>query len=281
MRFSERDHLCRKRGFLHVSVEAIAYVKSLDLGEFEKARLLIYVIGENTLNDDYTCRIGIEQLAYETRVNEKTVRRQLENLASRETADGWRCQPIILRKKRYPEAGGRLPDALRLVGFKRWYFANYGVSKRAHKAKSNGSPSGKSRGPLPDKMSGSPSGLPACPVSADNKVSVTYNRTLTVGSEEARAGAPSEDFKFDLEGKGVRDRLLAKLGAEVFRSWFADVIFRQFDATTAVAETNLKFKRDWLRSHYERVILYACRAEFGADIARVEFVWLTRKGIAA
>jgi hypothetical protein len=44
-----------------MSVEAIAYVKSLDLGEHEKkARLLMYVIGENTFNDTFNCVVGIE-----------------------------------------------------------------------------------------------------------------------------------------------------------------------------------------------------------------------------
>lgn len=257
-----------------MSVEAIAYVKSRDLGECEKARLLLYVIGENTFNDTFICVLGQDQLAYEAgRISDRTVRRYIDDLVAAR---------LLLRKDRFRKGGGRQKDALRLVGFKRWYFANYGASKRAFRSKSKPD----NLAALPPEQTGQSVRIKpdsTCPVYTGQQVSGINKdtRTSPVKREGARAGAPSEDFKFDLEGKGVRDRLLAKLGAEVFRSWFADVIFRQFDATTAVAETNLKFKRDWLRSHYERVILDACRAEYGADIARVEFVWLSRKGIAA
>lgn len=265
-----------------MSVEAIAYVKSLDLGGCEKARLLMYVIGENTFNDTFVCVVGQKQLAYEARAGERTVRRQIDELVSAR---------ILIRKERYPEKGGRLFDALRIVGYKKWYLANNKIARRkAHN--DDGATGQNGRKALPAKMAGSPRGLAAKvagratgqQVAADTgqQVAGTYKDTRTYPVQEKSAHErASEDSKFDLEGKGVRDRLLARHGESVFRSWFADVIFRRFDAATAIAETDNEFKRSWLRGHYEQSILDACRAEFGADITRIDFVWPSRKGFAA
>jgi hypothetical protein len=265
-----------------VSVEAIAFVKSLDLGGCEKARLLMYVIGENTFNDTFICVVGQKQLAYEARAGERTVRRQIEELVSAR---------ILIRKERYPEkSGGRLNDALRIVGFKKCYLANNKNARRRQK-NDDGATGQNGRKPLPAKMAGSPQGQPANMAGratgqqvagvSGQQVAGSYKDTRTNPVNKNAHECTSEDFNFDLEGKGVRDRLRAKHGDDVFRSWFADVIFRAFDATTAVVETDSKFKRDWLRTHHERAILDACRSEFGSDIARINFVWLSRKGIAA
>lgn len=278
-----RSHVSNFGGFF-VSVEALAYVKSLDLGECEKARLLLYVIGENTFNDTFICVVGNEQLAYDTRVNERTVRRQIEALVAAR---------IVLRKPRYPKAGGRLSDALRLVGFKRWYLSNYGQSKRAHRSKSKSEKSGNDNKPLPDKMSGSPSPLPdsTCPVGlpdtamsgvTGHQVSGTYKdtRNYPVKSKSAPECAPSEDSNFDLEGKRVRALLRERFGDDKFKSWFAGLSIIKNGSSATVTTPN-KFVRDWNRTHHEPAILAACQAVW-PDVSRIEFVWRTEpKGAAA
>lgn len=244
--FRERENFARG---LHVSTDAIAYIKTLDLGECEKSRLLLYVIAENTFNDSFICVIGNEQLAYEVRLNERTVRRQIEALV-----DG----RILLRKPRYPIAGGRLNDALRIRGFKRWYRDNHAVSKRAFKAKT-----------LPDKMSGSPQGLPGKmstratgqQMSGDTgqQVSGTIEtRNYPVKREEARERA-KEDFYFDLEGKAVRDRLHHRFGAKIHDAWFARMAASPGDGGVAIAAVPTKFEKSWIETHYAEALADAFR----------------------
>ena len=184
-----------------MSIEAIAYVKSMDLAECEKARLLMYVLAENTFNDSCICVLGIEQLAYEVRLNERTVRRQIDALVEAR---------FLLRKRRYPEAGGRLNDALRIVGFKRWYRDNHASAKRAHKARTkpdNPRPDGVG---LKDKMSGSHTGQQMSGVSGHLESATEESRNLPVNSPPNPQGGDSvgADALKDAE------RLIVRLNAD-------------------------------------------------------------------
>jgi len=152
-----------------VSIEALAYVKSMDLGVLESAqtRLLVYIIAENTWNDTFVCRLNQDQLAYEAgRVSDRTVRRHLDQLEEAR---------IILRAERRSTSGNILPDLIRLVGYKRWYWRDHAKHHRA-------SP--------PDKLSGGkklrqaapatgqivrPQADNRCPPASGQQVSATYN----------------------------------------------------------------------------------------------------------
>ena len=238
-----------------MSIEAIAFVKARDFGKAESARLLLYTIAENTFNDTAICAVGVDQLAFETRKDERTIRRQIAMLVS---------ERVLIVKKRYPTAGGRLPDALRLVGFRRWYGVNYGTVKQRHKARTSG---GGYRAKCPE-------GLPDTAMSGvtGQQVSGTYKETRnTPVKRNAREGA-LEDFQFDLEGKAVRDRLHHKLGANVHDSWFAGMAFSPGDGGKAIAVAAKKFIRDWVQTHYEAKVIEACR-EVWPDVVRVEFRW--------
>src|SRR5438874_1915325 len=75
-----------------MSIEALAYVKMLELGDREShaTRLIMYVIGENTFNDSFRCKLGQEQIAFEAgRMGIRTLRRHLNSLAGVEfNSDG-------------------------------------------------------------------------------------------------------------------------------------------------------------------------------------------------
>jgi hypothetical protein len=258
-----------------VSVEALAYVKSLDLGECEKARLLMYVIGENTFNDSFVCRVGIEELAFQARVNEKTVRRQLERLAAREAEDGTRRRPYVLRARRNGIDGGRKFDDIRIVGFKRWYLQNYAAAKRAHKAKNSDTQADKMSVSQPDKMSGSK----RTPVSGSNRtlMSGTYkdSRTSPRTSEDARSIA-REELISDFEVK-VSQALRTELGEKVFASWFANVRFSVVE-TVARVEAPQPFVRKWIVEHYGDLVRRVCKAT-DAGVTGVDFT-ISAKGDA-
>jgi hypothetical protein len=245
-----------------VSIEALAYVKTLDLGANEnaQARLLLYVLGENTFNDTFICALSQEQLAFEAgRVHERTIRRHLDEL----------CQArILIRKSRYRSAtsSGRLHDAVRIVGFKRWYLANYGAAKAAH-----------SKGGKPDKMSGKHTGQIArfkpdsrSPVQTGQQVSGTYKdtRNLPVKSKRAPVSA-REDSIFDSRVKCVLEILEKRIGADKFEAWFSKVAFA-FSGAKLIGVTADKAVRDWITKNYELMLLGICQAHF-PDVTRVEF----------
>jgi hypothetical protein len=228
-----------------VSIEAIAYIKSRDLGAADsaQARLLLYVIAENTFNDSFVCRLSRDQIAYEAgRVSERTVRRHISDLIEAR---------VLIRRENYAAKGGRDIDDLRIVGFKKWYLANHRKNRQS----------------IPDKLSGKGGGHGGQSVRAyrtngvghtGQQVSGIYkdNRTSTpVLSEEARERA--DDLGF--EGKAARDHLRQMLGDEVYVAWFQGMGFAFADDGRVTARAANAFKAKWIAQNYERPLLDACR----------------------
>jgi hypothetical protein len=97
-----------------MSIEAITFVKLLDLGERESpcARLLMQTIAENLFNDSGLCRVGQAELALQTRVSIRTVARHLKALAF--------GHAVVVIHPQYSADMGRTADAIEIVGFKPW-----------------------------------------------------------------------------------------------------------------------------------------------------------------
>ena len=163
-----------------MSIEALAFAKQRDLGDAEsaQARLLIYVIAENTFNDSFVCRLCQEQLAYEAgRAGERTIRRHLDALEAAR---------IIIRKRPRDENGNMLAHVIRLVGFKRWYRRDHDAPKKRYRAKS---PPAKMAAGLPAKMAADHRPLLAGTI--DNRTSKTLRSPPTPSSDQA-TDAPAE-----------------------------------------------------------------------------------------
>jgi DNA-binding transcriptional ArsR family regulator len=96
-----------------MSIEALAFAKITDLGAAESpaARLLFYVIAENTFNDSLMCRVGQAELVYQTRGAMRTMQRHLSALVN---------AGIITVSRSGGVGAGRLPDAITIVGFGDW-----------------------------------------------------------------------------------------------------------------------------------------------------------------
>lgn len=96
-----------------MSVEALAFAKLTDLDDAEgpSARLLFYVIAENTFNDTGLCKVGKAELAYQMRASASTVQRQAQALEA---------AGKIKVRIRAGEGVGRKPDEIELLGFKKW-----------------------------------------------------------------------------------------------------------------------------------------------------------------
>ncbi|MFN3869251.1 MAG: chromosomal replication initiator protein DnaA [Hyphomicrobiaceae bacterium] len=95
---------------------------------------------------------------------------------------------------------------------------------------------------------------------------------LAKASEERAAGAGRGELTAQpMEGRGhkVRAMLRAKLGDDIFMSWFNSLEFDGFDGATVRVSVPVKFLKNWIQSHYEDALLACCKAEFkGAE--RVE-----------
>jgi len=138
-----------------VSIDAIAYVKTLEVGD-PTSRLLLWAIAENTFNDSHRCKVGQGVLAEDVGVSERTIRRRLDQLARR--------APALIRRHRIAGAE-RAPDEIEIVGFAEWFAANR-RGRRAFR---------------PDRLSGAD--RTDCPVptghllsGADRTTGVRYNK---------------------------------------------------------------------------------------------------------
>ena len=67
-----------------------------------------------------------------------------------------------------------------------------------------------------------------------------------------------------IEGKGakIRAMLRARLGEDIYTSWFVALEFDDFDGKTVKASVPVKFLSKWIQSHYSQELLTCCKAEF-------------------
>lgn len=69
-----------------------------------------------------------------------------------------------------------------------------------------------------------------------------------------------------IEGKGakVRATLRARLGEDIYTSWFTALEFDEFDGKTVKVSVPVTFLRKWIQSHYLEELLTCCKTEFKA-----------------
>lgn len=72
-------------------------------------------------------------------------------------------------------------------------------------------------------------------------------------------------------GKKVHAALKARLGDDIYTSWFKTLDFDSFDGKTVTASVPVKFLRNWIQSHYIDDLLACSRLEFkGAERVDVQ-----------
>ncbi len=67
----------------------------------------------------------------------------------------------------------------------------------------------------------------------------------------------------------IRAILRARLGDEVYTSWFASLDFERIEGDTVHATVPVKFLRKWIENHYLDDVVAACQKEF-PDVERVD-----------
>ncbi len=77
-----------------------------------------------------------------------------------------------------------------------------------------------------------------------------------------------------VEGRGqkVRAMLKARLGEEIYSSWFKSMEFESFDNRLVRVSVPVKFVRNWIHEHYSDHLLACSRTEF-PTAERIEVVW--------
>lgn len=70
--------------------------------------------------------------------------------------------------------------------------------------------------------------------------------------------------KSAIDGKGskVRAMLRARLGDDIYTSWFNALEFDDFDGKTVTVSVPVKFLCNWIKSHYADDLLTCCQSEF-------------------
>jgi len=89
-----------------------------------------------------------------------------------------------------------------------------------------------------------------------------------------KAKTTSTEVTIGVDGRGtkVRAMLRARLGEDIYTSWFNALEFDRFDGRVVTVSVPVNFLRNWIQSHYLDALLACCRSEFdGAE--RVDVVW--------
>ncbi len=100
---------------------------------------------------------------------------------------------------------------------------------------------------------------------------LTTHRADDVDQERLPARAKTA-LKPGAEGRGdkVRALLRARLGDDIYTSWFNAIEFDHFDGKTVKISVPVKFLKTWIQSHYLDDLLTCCRSEFaGAELVDV------------
>ncbi len=91
-------------------------------------------------------------------------------------------------------------------------------------------------------------------------------RTVAASGHAGFVQGGANDGQGESKGQKTRAMLRARLGDDIFLSWFHTLEFESFEAKTVKVSVPVKFLRTWIQSHYADDLLACCRAEFkGAE----------------
>ena len=92
------------------------------------------------------------------------------------------------------------------------------------------------------------------------------------GQDQAVLTAEAPITSVDGRGQKVRAMLRARLGEDIYTSWFKSMEFESIDGRMIKVSVPVKFVRNWIQEHYSDHLLQCARAEF-ATVERVEVIW--------
>ncbi len=101
-------------------------------------------------------------------------------------------------------------------------------------------------------------------IKAPGKVTSGTTAGQTAGQATGKAATAKSAPKSTKEGQGskVRAMLRARLGEDIYMSWFNALEFDDFDGKTVTVSVPVKFLCNWIKSHYSDDLLTCCQSEF-------------------
>ncbi|WP_083555762.1 chromosomal replication initiator protein DnaA [Hyphomicrobium sp. NDB2Meth4] len=94
--------------------------------------------------------------------------------------------------------------------------------------------------------------------------------TTTISGGASSSALTTTTSNDEPRGQKVRAMLRARLGDDIFTSWFNALEFESFEGGAVKFSVPVKFLRTWIQSHYSEDLLACCRAEFkGAEKVEV------------
>ena len=112
----------------------------------------------------------------------------------------------------------------------------------------------------------------------DESVSEATHEAIT-GNEKVDSRTVSVS-DISQRGASVRAQLMARLGEEVFKSWFGAMDFQSFDGSVLKVSVPVKFLKNWIQTHYSQILL-ECAASAFKGVDRVEVLLRQPGGTAA
>ncbi|MEQ1653252.1 MAG: chromosomal replication initiator protein DnaA [Hyphomicrobium sp.] len=101
---------------------------------------------------------------------------------------------------------------------------------------------------------------------------MTKSAAAPAARNEAVLGADAAAAAVEGRGQKVRAMLKARLGEEIYSSWFKSMEFESFDNRLVRVSVPVKFVRNWIHEHYSDHLLQCARIEF-VTAERIEVVW--------
>ena len=127
-------------------------------------------------------------------------------------------------------------------------------------------------GRSPNAKIGSTTGGHAKGSAASGVLSNTkLNNTGVSASESGPESGETTPPGVNGRGLKVRAMLRARLGEDIYTSWFNALEFDHFDGRVVTVSVPVKFLRNWIQSHYLDALLACCRSEFD-NAERVDVV---------
>ncbi len=102
------------------------------------------------------------------------------------------------------------------------------------------------------------------------EIDTTANLPIAETGSKARAASTGGTMPpTETPGQKIRAMLKARLGDEIFNSWFNSLEIEGCDNGIVRASVPVKFLRNWIQSHYSEALLECCKAEF-TEVQRVD-----------
>jgi|LNFM01.1.fsa_nt_gb chromosomal replication initiator protein len=100
------------------------------------------------------------------------------------------------------------------------------------------------------------------PFEAERTIASGALAGVVSGTMDVRRPGPLQNTELTRKGAKVKAALRARLGEDVFSSWFVALEFQAFDGEVLKVTVPVKFLRNWIQTHYSDALMACAQPEF-------------------